>query len=464
MSYEPTVESLSGHAVPNWFRDAKLGIFIHWGPYSIPAFAPKMGSITEIREKYPEDYRKYMPYSEWYLNTMRFKDSPTWDFHVKNYGDDYSYQNFGQQFNASLADWDPDAWADLFARSGAGYVVLVTKHHDGFLLWPSDVPNPHIPNWKASRDIVGELSAAVRARGLRFGVYYSGIDWTFRHFDMDNFMDLFRMIPGEAEGYIEYADAHYKELIDRYRPDYLWNDIAYPSREAALRIMAYYYNKIPDGIVNDRWIDPSEVTAASFANNEIIDAVMFPRPAHFDIRTPEYGLFDRVLPFDWETTRGMGHSFAYNRLETDADLASPDDLISTLAQSACFNGNFLLNIGPRGDAQVDLLQSRRLEAIGDWLSEYGESIKSTRPLVMPGSSIGDKMIGATQSRTNSYVFVFGRPDIGTIEFEAPAGLRAESATLLGGSIGETIAVDGRIKFASVQWSDSPVQVIKFANF
>jgi len=463
MSYEPTVESLSGHAVPNWFRDAKLGIFIHWGPYSIPAFAPKMGSITEIREKYPEDYRKYMPYSEWYLNTMRFKDSPTWDFHVENYGEDYSYQNFGQQFNASLADWDPDAWADLFARSGAGYVVLVTKHHDGFLLWPSDVPNPHIPDWKASRDIVGELSAAVRARGLRFGVYYSGIDWTFRHFDMNNFMDLFRMIPGEAEGYIEYADAHYKELIDRYRPDYLWNDIAYPSREAALGIMAYYYNTIPDGIVNDRWIDPSEVTATSFANNEIIEAVMFPKPAHFDIRTPEYGLFDRVLPFDWETTRGMGHSFAYNRLETDADLASPDDLISTLAQSACFNGNFLLNIGPRGDAQVDPLQSRRLEAIGDWLSEYGESIKSTRPLVMPGSAVGDKMIGATQSRTNSYVFVFGRPEVGTIEFEAPAGLRAESATLLGGSIGETIAVDGRIRLASVQWSDSPVQVIKFAN-
>jgi len=463
MTYRATVDSLSRHEVPKWFRDAKFGIFIHWGPYSIPAFAPKMGSITEIVKRFPEDYRKYMPYSEWYLNTMRFKDSPTWRFHVENYGKEYSYQNFGQQFNATLADWDPHAWADLFARSGAGYVVLVTKHHDGFLLWPSDLPNPHISNWKASRDIVGELSEAVRARGMRFGVYYSGIDWTFRHFDMENFMDLFRMIPGAEEGYIEYADGHYKELIDRYRPDYLWNDIAYPSRESALGVMAYYYNSIPDGAVNDRWVDPRELTIESFANSENIDAVMFPKPAHFDIRTPEYGLFDRILPFDWETTRGMGHSFAYNRLETDEDLASPEDLISTLVQSSCFNGNFLLNVGPRGDAQIDPPQARRLEAIGDWLSKYGEGIKSSRPLTMPEPEIGAYLVGATNSGTSSYVYVFGRPEVDAFEFQAPAGLRAESATILGGSVGDSIARGARIKLANVRWSDSPVQVIKFDN-
>src|SRR5690606_3899629 len=105
--------------------------------------------------------------------------SPTARHHAEHYGD-APYEDFRHEFEAGLADWDPEEWADRFAATGAGYVVLVTKHHDGYLLWPSEVENPHRPGWHAPRDIVGDLADAVRARGMRFGVYYStGLDWTF---------------------------------------------------------------------------------------------------------------------------------------------------------------------------------------------------------------------------------------------------------------------------------------------
>ncbi len=463
MRYEPTLESLSRHPVPGWFQDAKLGIFIHWGPYSIPAFAPRMGSITELRKKYPDSYRKYMPYSEWYWNTMQLEDSPTAEFHRTTYGENYSYQNFGAAFNESLKDWDPEAWADLFARSGAGYVMLVTKHHDGFLLWPSALPNPHIANWQASRDIVGELSEAVRAKGMRFGVYYSGIDWTFRHFDMLSFADLFKMIPDEAENYVAYADAHYRELIARYRPDYLWNDIAYPSEASSFKIFAEYYNAIPEGLVNDRWIDPDNVTAETFRNRDEVEAVMLPAGAHWDVRTPEYGHYDRVLPFYWETTRGMGHSFAYNRLETDDHLISPDELATTLAQSACFNGNFLLNVGPQGDAQIDPPQASRLEALGAWLADYGPAIRNTRPLALPNSEAGGLRVGATQSGADVFVQVFGRPEADRFEVALPADLNVGQVDVLGGSLQDWSVDGGRLALGRVRWSSSPVQIVRLTR-
>jgi alpha-L-fucosidase len=169
--FEPTLESLRTHPVPDWYEDAKLGIFIHWGLASVPGWAPLSGSIHDIMTEHGEDPLKFSPYTEWYLNSMKFPDSPTASHHAETYGADTPYDAFREPFETMLVErWTPEPWADLFAAAGARYVVQVTKHHDGYTLWPSDVPNPHKGGWNAPRDSVGELAAAVRARGIRFGV------------------------------------------------------------------------------------------------------------------------------------------------------------------------------------------------------------------------------------------------------------------------------------------------------
>ena len=458
MDFRPTLESLNQHQVPDWFRDAKFGIFIHWGPYSVPAFAPdpRTAQADEVGEGIGFNF-KYNPYAEWYLNTMRFEDSATAEFHRKTYGADYPYEKFGGAFNESLADWRPDDWARVFKQSGARYVILVTKHHDGFLLWPSATPNPHKPNWNTRRDVVGELAEAVRAQGLKFGVYYSGgMDWTFKHDRLQGIQDLFANIPGDAEGYTSYANAHYAELISRYRPDYLWNDIGYPSDAAAFGVLADYYNRVPDGLANDRWKSP-EGWADAFANLTGGET-MIPPPPVWDVRTPEYRMFDRILPFDWETTRGLGRSFGYNRVETEADLMSRDEILAMLIKSASFNGNVLLNTGPRGDAQLDPPQVDRLLAVGDWLEAHGRYLQDTRPVELPVSKVAGVGVGAVETADELIIHLFATPEEQRVRIALPDQITEGSAKLIGGSPGDATLDDGDLVLIPANWPDAPTQI------
>ncbi|MBU1287044.1 MAG: alpha-L-fucosidase [Alphaproteobacteria bacterium] len=461
-AYTATQDSLIGHPVPDWFRDAKFGIFIHWGPYSIPAFAPHQPEKSEGSADNVMQAFKYNPYAEWYLNTMKFEDGPTAQFHRETYGADYSYDHFGDAFNASLENWDPVAWAKLFKRSGARYVVLVSKHHDGFLLWPSKTPNPHKPNWQTTRDVVGELAAAARAEGLKFGIYYSGgIDWTFKDKCIESIQDLMAM-PGEAEGYIEYANAHYHELIERYQPDYLWNDIGYPSEQSSFDIIADYYNTVPEGLTNDRWISPDgELQTDAFERPEGMTGVLPPKPPVWDIRTPEYGMFDHILPFLWETTRGMGHSFAYNQHEGDADYLTPGAIATMIASSACFNGNVLLNVGPRGDAQLDPAQADRLEDAGAWLAKYGQAIQGTRPVELSRKTLDGVNIGATRDTNSLYLHMFGKPGLGALEIELPSDVRTVSSLeQIGGQVGDWSFDQNTLRLNVNEWADEAVQIFK----
>ena len=130
----------------------------------------------------PTDYIKYNPYAEWYYNVMRIDGSPTQAYHREHYGADYNYYDFAPTFNRESKKWKPDKWAAIFKDAGARYVVLTSKHHEGFTLWPSSTPNPYFrpDRQHAERDIVGELTEAVRKQGMRMGLYYSGgYDWTF---------------------------------------------------------------------------------------------------------------------------------------------------------------------------------------------------------------------------------------------------------------------------------------------
>ncbi|MBW1817585.1 MAG: alpha-L-fucosidase, partial [Deltaproteobacteria bacterium] len=165
------VDALNQRELPAWFDEAKFGIFIHWGPYAVPAFAPTEGTVNDALINHFDDWALHIPYAEWYWNALQYQESAVYAYHVANYGSGYSYDNFGQTFRAETENWDPEAWADLFDAAGAKYVVLVTKHHDGFLMWPSAHTNPNKSDWYSERDIVDELATAVRGHGLQFGVY-----------------------------------------------------------------------------------------------------------------------------------------------------------------------------------------------------------------------------------------------------------------------------------------------------
>ena len=178
----------AGRALPEWYDDAKFGIFIHWGPYAVPCFAPvdkDMGELFAAGD-WAEVFR-WSPYTEWYLNSLALEGSVTARHHAATYGEG-TYADFVDEFRSRAAGVDVGHWVPLLEAAGAKYVVPVTKHHDGFLMWHSDIPNPNRRGWMAERDHIAELAEATRTTDIRFGVYYSGgLDWTFTPPPIDSF-------------------------------------------------------------------------------------------------------------------------------------------------------------------------------------------------------------------------------------------------------------------------------------
>jgi len=363
-----------------------LGIFVHWGLYSVPGWAPLVHPTHDFTSA---DYIRNNPYAEWYLNTMRLDGSATQAYHREHYGANYDYYDFAAVFDRDIQKWNPDIWARIFREAGAKYVVLTTKHHDGFTLWPSTVENPFLPPDRrhASRDIVAELTRAVRSEGLRMGLYYSGgYDWTFVHGPIASAADYDRVKP-ESEDYGKYVDAQYRELIARYRPAVLWNDIDYPKSGRPLKIMAEYYNAVPDGVIDDRF-----------------------GVKHSDFKSPEYRTLDKISPTKWEECRGLGRSFGYNRAEGEAETIAPDKLIYLLVDIVSKNGNLLLDVGPEADGTISPVQISRLDALGVWLKRNGEAIYGTRPWTRAeGESVEGIPVRFTQTDSSLYVIFLGIP-------------------------------------------------------
>ena len=368
--------AVAGRPCPDWYSRPQLGVFIHWGIFSIPAWAPRGESITELsRSRYDEVFT-LSPYAEWYSNALRIPESPTARHHAETHGT-RSYESFREDFETAAEAFDAETWADLFAASGAGYVVLVTKHHDGFCLWPTQVGNPHRPGWHSRRDFVGELAEAVRARGMRFGVYYSGgLDWTFKSPPIRNVGDMFACVP-TTDDYKAYAEAQVRELIARYRPSVLWNDIAWPDKRQLPALFADYYAAVPEGVVNDRWLGETALFdsladgATRKAFNDRIKAAQAKggeqharRPPHCDFRTVEYGDGEGMAGQKWESTRGLGLAFGFNANERDDDYMSPAALIALYDDVTARGGNLLINVGPRADGSVLAAQSAPLKALG----------------------------------------------------------------------------------------------------
>ncbi|MCQ2303715.1 MAG: alpha-L-fucosidase [Bacteroidales bacterium] len=334
---QPTWESIEQRGYPQWFADAKLGIFIHWGVYSVPSYASEEG------------------YAEWYYRGLTSDDAPRQEFQKRVFGENSTYQDLAPLWKAEL--WNPDEWAELFRKSGAKYVLLVSKHHDGFCLWDSKFA----PKWNSvqvgpKRDICAELTDAVRARGLKMGFYYSLPEWT---------NPLHRWYQDPDDEIAEYVDTHmipqFKELVTKYKPSIIfsdgeWNNSA--EQWHAAELISWYYNQVgDDAIVNDRW--------GSGAN--------------YGFRTPEYSAGITKTDRPWAECRGLGRSFGLNRNEPIENYLSSDELIRHFAMLVAAGGGMTLNVGPAADGKIPLLQQERLLDLGKWLEINGEAIYGTRP-------------------------------------------------------------------------------------
>ena len=468
--YQATRKSLASHQVPQWYDDAKLGIFIHWSVASVPGFAPR----TFAEEMLGGDLEcSASPYSEWYWNSLKFKDSPVAKHHRERYGD-REYESFAEDYRRGLKQWKPDEWAETFRAAGARYVVLVTKHHDGFLLWPSEVahPNPKWRDWHAGRDLVGELATEVRQTGMRFGTYYSGgLDWTFDDRPLRTLIDIGVGMPGGE--YPAFAAAQVRELIERYAPDVLWNDISWPEpKEGLWELIAHYYNALPEGVINDRWLHRTLLVPLLRTPpfKQIAEAMMRiwlrrqggmgtpPVPTVFDVQTPEYQVLSEIAATKWESVRGMDGSFGFNRNSKPEDFLTPDELIHSLVDIVSKNGNLLLNVGPRGeDAQIPEVQLERLRWLGSWLDVNGEAIYETRPWTRAEGRTQEGIpVRFTKGREALYAILLGTPPTNTVTLLDVPELQAEGVRQLGS--GEPGAVrrgsDLEIE-VSQGWADQP---------
>ena len=381
---QPTWESINQRGYPQWFGDAKLGIFIHWGLYSVPAYSAPDG------------------YAEWFYRGLMTGDSirvgEMQDFNRRwgyMLGDQWSgrlsnddgikrnpkptdlYTLYAQTWAAE--HWNPRQWADLFAQSGAKYVVLVTKHHDGYCLWRSR----YQPNWNSvvtgpRMDIVDSLTKAVRNAGLKMGFYYSLTEWT-------NNLHIWMQDPDEAIGdYVdEYMMPQFKELVGKYKPSLIFADGEWQNTAAQFRapeLISWYYNTVgPEAIVNDRW---GEGTQHGF-------------------KTPEYkgAIDDTTRP--WAECRGIGKSFALNRNEPLSNYLTSDSLIRHFVKLVAAGGGMTLNVGPDADGTIPMLQQERLIDLGNWLKVNGEAIYGSRPYKKMCES--DSTTFYTRNNGNLYV-------------------------------------------------------------
>jgi len=437
--FEPTCESVSTHRVPDWYEDAKLGVFLHWGMFSVPGWAPQVPNIQEMLQRQgPVAMLRDNPYAEWYLNTMQIEGSPTWRHHQETDGG-APYDDFRAPFDEGSATADLDAIASVCAEAGAKYVVLTSKHHEGFTLWPSSVPHPRLGAYHAARDLVGDLGEAVRAHDMRMGLYYSGgYDWSYNGAVMRRPADAILATP-TGDSYLRYATAHVRELIDRYRPSVLWNDICWPPGGNLAELFAHYYNTVPDGVVNDRWLE-STIPRNSLTDNllraagEVAQAtwrflpsgsktLTFPAANHYDFTTPEYTPLDQVSERKWESTRGVGHSFGANRNERPEDIVTGRELVRMFCDIVAKNGNLLIGVGPDGSGVLPEQQITPLRGLGRWMAVNGEAVYGTRPWTTPSTTTTENsQVRFTRRDDRVFALLVDEPGVTTF------GLRGIDAT------------------------------------
>jgi alpha-L-fucosidase len=379
--YRTDWESLDTYQIPEWYRDAKFGIFIHWGVYSVPAFG-----------------------NEWYPRNMYRKGSPEYEHHLATFGpqDRFGYKDFIPMFMAE--HFEPDAWARLFRDAGAKYVIPVAEHHDGFAMYDSSLTSWSAVKMGPHRDIIGELRSSVAREGLHFGVSSHRIEHDFflgvgREISSDVNDPRYAAFYGPAHSWLKSGDPNHlsddftyvspswtddwlarsAELVEEYHPEIVYFDwwIGHPAARSALaRFAAFYYNQTLH--------DSGQVGIINYKNS-----AMEEHSAVLDIERGQMG-DSRELP--WQTDTSVSNrSWGYIRDDT---FKSPGFIVRQLVDIVSKNGNLLLNIGPRSDGTIPDEVQVILRRVGEWLAVNGESIYATRPWKVSGEGPTKTVSGA----------------------------------------------------------------------
>lgn len=404
LKYENNWESLNSRKVPTWFEDAKFGIFIHWGLYSVPA------------------YTKKGEYAEWYGYQLKNDYEETIRFHNRVYGENFKYEDFAGDFKAEL--FNADEWAELFQKSGAKYINLVSKHHDGFCMYKSE----HAWNWNSvdvgpHRDFCAELKEALAKTDVKFGVYHSVYEW---------YHPLYLKDPEEYA--VKHLIPMLKELIEKYQPYTLFTDGEWEHPSSVWHstdFLQWLYNEssVRDYIVpNDRW--GSETRKLMLGGNA----------------TTEYGSLDIheadfEFPKPFEECRGIGKSFGLNRIENTCDYLSAAELINLLVDLISRGGNLLLNVGPDSDGIIPVIQQERLLQIGKWLEVNGEAVYCSRKY----KTSTDDGVKYTQRDGNVYAFLSNFPFGSVTLFDIDYDSKINAAILGCDAKIETADDNGKLK-------------------
>jgi len=397
--YTPDWESLDSRPLPTWYDEAKFGIFIHWGVWSVPAFGPKQESAF-LWIYWKEGVKAYV------------------DFMNANYPPDITYADFAADFKAEF--YDPNQWADVFKSSGAQYVVLTSKHHEGFTNWPSKFSW----NWNSmdvgpKRDLVGELASAIRNRtNIHFGLYHSLYEWYNPLYVQDKASQF------KTQQFIqEKTMPELYEIVNAYKPDVIWSDgdwEATPTYWNSTNFLAWLYNDSPvkDSVVtNDRWGVGSGCKHGGF----------FTCSDKYNPRVLQKHKWENCLTLDY-------YSWGYRKNLEVSDVLSMKALTTTLAETISCGGNMLLNVGPTSDGRIPPIFEERLRQMGDWLKVNGEAVYGSKPWKFQNDTFNSDVwytSKASPTGLNVYAIVLNWPATGTLVLKSPTPTGNTKVSMLG---------------------------------
>ncbi|XP_048252457.1 alpha-L-fucosidase-like [Haliotis rufescens] len=397
--YEPNWQSIDSRPLPSWYDESKIGIFIHWGVFSVPSYVDEWF---------------------WYYWKGPTPVKSVVKFMEDNYRPGFTYADFAPHFTAEF--FSPYRWADIFQASGARYVVFVSKHHEGFTNWPSKASF----NWNSMdvgprRDIVGELTNAIRnSTDLRMGVYHSLFEWFNPLFNADKANKF------KTQDFVTHKTGpELYELVNKYKPDIIWSDgcPANSSYWNSTQFLAWLYNDSPvkDTVVtNDRWGSDTGCKHGGF-----------------------FTCSDRYNPgflqkHKWENCLTLDKkSWGYRREAVLADYMTMKELTKTLAETISCGGNMLINVGPTHDGRIVPVFEERLRQLGAWLKVNGEAVYSSKPwshqndTVTPNVWYTMKKSTSAPFQTSIYAFVLDWPKGSILGLDAPRVTKQTNVTLLG---------------------------------
>ena len=365
--YQPNWDSIDLRPLPQWYDDAKVGIFVHWGVFSVPGLV-----------------------SEWFWYLWKAEhDAEIVEFMKHYYPPGFTYADFAPMFNAEF--YNPDRWADIFKAAGAKYVVLTSKHCEGFTNWPSSVSW----NWNAmdvgpKRDLVGDLAKAVRNRtDIRFGLYHALQEW-FHPLYLEDKANRFKTTRFAQEK----ALPELLEIVNAYQPEIVWSDAVWESPDTywnSTGFLAWLYNESPvkeTVVTNDRWGSDTHCRHGGY----------FTCHDRYNPRILQKHKFENCMTID-------RNSWGYRRNAAYADYLSVSEIISQLVETVSCGGNILINVGPTADGMIAPIFEERLRELGSWLIVNGEAIYASKPWKHQNDTV-TSYVWYTSKKSSSGVSVY----------------------------------------------------------